>query len=56
MCTTCITVDWLFRIKRKSLLYFQLEVDYYSNEINKGKYQNFQLMASTKIILKIAEK
>ena len=34
---------------------FQLEVDYYSNEANKTKYKNFQLIASTKNNLKIAE-
>ena len=28
-------------------MYFQLEVDYYSNA-NKNKYTNFQLKASTK--------
>ena len=27
-------------------MYFQLEVDYYSNEANKNKYTNFQLIAS----------
>ena len=37
-------------------MYFQLEVDYYSNEANKNKYKNFQLIASTKNNLKIAEK
>ena len=26
-------------------MYFQLEVDYYSNEDNKNKYTNFQLIA-----------
>ena len=36
-------------------MYFQLEVDYYSNEANKNKYKNFQLIASTKSNLKIAE-
>ena len=36
-------------------MYFQLEVDYYSNEANKNKYKNFQLIASTKNNLKIAE-
>ena len=35
-------------------MYFQLEVDYYSNEANKNKYKNFQLIASTKNNLKIA--
>ena len=33
---------------------FQLEVDYYSNEANKNKYKNVQLIASTKINLNIA--
>ena len=37
-------------------MYFQLEVDYYSNEANKNKYKNFQLIASTKNSIKIAEK
>ena len=37
-------------------MYFQLEVDYYSNEANKNKYKNFQLIASTKNNLKIADK
>ena len=36
-------------------MYFQLEVDYYSNEANKNKYKNFQLIASTKNNFKIAE-
>ena len=36
-------------------MYFQLEVDYYSNKANKNKYKNFQLIASTKNNLKIAE-
>ena len=36
-------------------MYFQLEIDYYSNEANKNKYKNFQLIASTKNNLKIAE-
>ena len=35
-------------------MYFQLEVDYYSNETNKNKYKNVQLIASTKNNLKIA--
>ena len=34
-------------------MYFQLEVDY-SNEANKNKYKNVQLIASTKNNLKIA--
>ena len=34
---------------------FQLEVDYNSNEANKNKYKNFQLITSTKNNLKIAE-
>ena len=37
------------------LMYFQLEVDYYSNEANKYKYTNFQLTASIKTNVKIAE-
>ena len=37
-------------------MYFQLEDDDYSNEANKNKYKNFQLIASTKNNLKIAEK
>ena len=37
-------------------MYFQLEVDYYSNEANKNKYKNLQLIASTKNNLKIADK
>ena len=36
-------------------MYFQLEVDYYSNEASKNKYTNFQLIASIKNNLKIAE-
>ena len=36
-------------------MYFQLGVDYYSNESNKNKYKNFQLMALTKNNLKVAE-
>ena len=35
-------------------MYFQLEVDYYSNETNKNKYKNVQLIASTKNNLNIA--
>ena len=35
-------------------MYFQLEVYYYSNEGNKNKYKNVQLIASTKNSLKIA--
>ena len=30
-------------------MYFQLEIDYYSNEANKNKYTNFQLKASIKL-------
>ena len=37
-------------------MYFQLEDDDYSNEANKNKYKNFQLIASTKNNLKIAKK
>ena len=33
-------------------MYFQLEVEYYSNEANKNKYRNFQLIASRKKQLK----
>ena len=29
-------------------MYFQLEVDYYSNEANKNKYTNFQLITPAK--------
>ena len=36
-------------------MYFQLESDYNSNEANKNKYTNFQLIASIKNNLKIAE-
>ena len=36
-------------------MYFQLEVDYYSNEGNKNKYTNFQLKTLIKNNLKIAE-
>ena len=35
-------------------MHFQLEVYYYSNEANKNKYKNVQLIASTKNSLKIA--
>ena len=35
-------------------MYFPLEVYYYSNEVNKNKYKNVQLIASTKNNLKIA--
>ena len=35
-------------------MYFQLEVYYYSNEANKNKYKNVQLIASAKNNLKIA--
>ena len=35
-------------------MYFQLEIDYYSNEANKNKYKNVQLIAPTKNNLKIA--
>ena len=34
-------------------MYFQLEVNYYSDEANKNKYKNIQLIASTKNDLKI---
>ena len=36
-------------------LNFYLEVGYYSNEVNKNKYKNFQLIVSTRNNLKIAE-
>ena len=36
-------------------MYFQLEVNYYTNEANKNKYANLQLIASTKKQLKVAE-
>ena len=36
-------------------MHFQLEVDYYSNEAKKNKYTNFQLKASIKNNVKIAE-
>ena len=36
-------------------MYFQLEVDYYSNKANKNKYTNFQLIAAIKNNLKMAE-
>ena len=35
-------------------MYFQLEVDYYSNEADKNKYKNVRLIASTKNDIKIA--
>ena len=35
-------------------MYLQPEVDYYSNEGNKNKYKNVQLIASTKNNVKIA--
>ena len=41
--------------KRNRLIYFQPEVDYYSNKASKNTYKNFQLTASTKNNLKIAE-
>ena len=31
-------------------MYFQLEVDDYSHEANKNKYENFQLIASKKTL------
>ena len=42
-------------LKRNSLMYFQLEVGYYSNEANKNKYTNFQLIASIKNNFKMVE-
>ena len=35
-------------------MYFQLEDYYYSNEVNKNKYKNFQLIASMENNIKIA--
>ena len=37
-------------------MHFQLEVYYYSNEADKNKYKNVQLIASTKKNLKIAKR
>ena len=38
MCTTCIAVDQIaIQGKIQIFMYFQLEVDYYSNEANKNK-------------------
>ena len=36
-------------------MYFELEVDYYSNKANKNIHSNFQLIASIKSNLKKAE-
>ena len=36
-------------------MFFQLEVDYYSNEAKKSKCTNFHLIVSTKKQLKVAE-
>ena len=56
MCTICVTVDKIsIQDKKNRLKYFQLEVVYCSNEANKNKYTNFQLIASTKNNLKMAE-
>ena len=53
MCTICVTVDKIsIQDKKNRLKYFQLEVVYCSNEANKNKYTNFQLIASTKNNLK----
>ena len=41
--------------KRSRLMYFHLEVDHYSNEAKKNNYTNFQLIASRKNSLKVAE-
>ena len=41
--------------KRNRLMYVELEVDYYSNKANKNICTNFQLIASIKNNLKIAE-
>ena len=49
MFTICVTVDKIsIQDKKNRLKYFQLEVVYCSNEANKNKYTNFQLIASTK--------
>ena len=44
--TNCITVEYVLRIKQKSL-YFELEVDYYSKKISKNSCKKIQLIAST---------
>ena len=54
MCITCRLNNYSGS-KRNRVMHFQLEVDYYSNEANKNKYTNFQLKASIKNNLKIAE-
>ena len=36
-------------------MYFQLEVDYYSNKVNQNKFTNVQLKASIKNNAKITE-
>ena len=36
------------RMKQKSLCYFHLEIDYFSNKMNKKGYKSFQLIASEK--------
>ena len=35
-------------MKQKSLCYFHLEIDYFSNKMNKKDYKSFQLVASEK--------
>ena len=55
MCTTNSRLNNCSGQKRNRLMYFQLEVDCYSNEANKNKYTNFQLKTSIKNNLKIAE-
>ena len=40
--------DHIFRVKRKRLWCFHLEVDFCSNEINKNKHKSFQLTESRK--------
>ena len=54
MDTTGTTVDYS-GWNRKRLLYFQQEVDYYANEIDKNNFKNLQLIASTRGNLKIPE-
>ena len=54
MCTTNSRLNNCSGQKRNRLMYFQLEVDCYSNEANKNKYTNFQLKTSIKSNLKKA--
>ena len=54
VCTTCITVDLIIIQGKAEIGYFQLEVDYYSNEADKSKYNNVQLITLAKNNLKTA--